>query len=119
MGIKIQQINRDIFQNQILLDSIDICFILFKPSSNSKRYKAKKYYLPKVIIDNYSVITNGKNFYDQAIDSNIKRYKQSKELTAGPGEDYTTECLLYQDYVKSHYRLIAVNHKLMINLCLP
>ena len=27
------------------------------------------------IYQNYSVITNGKNFYDQAIDSDIKRYE--------------------------------------------
>ena len=30
----------------------------------SRRFKAKIYYLPKGIIDNYHVIINGKNFYD-------------------------------------------------------
>ena len=29
-----------------------------------KRFKAKKCYLPKIIINDYSVIINGKNFYD-------------------------------------------------------
>ena len=33
-----------------------------------KKLKAKRYYLPKVIIKYYNVISNGKNFYDQAID---------------------------------------------------
>ena len=41
----------------------------------------------------------GKNFYDQPIDSNIKR---SAEITTGHGEDYTTPCLLDYD-IKNHY----------------
>ena len=44
--------------------------------NNSKRYKARRYYLPKGINENYNVVINGKNFYDQAIDSVIKWYKE-------------------------------------------
>ena len=76
---------------------------------NSKRFKARRYYLPKGIIDNYNVIINGKNFYDQAIDSDIKRYEEIRKLTTGQGEDYTTGCLLDYDYKRSQYRLIAVD----------
>ena len=54
------------------------------------------------------MIFNGKNFYDQPIDSDIKRYGEIKKLTTGQGEDYTTGYLLYYDYIKNHYRLIAV-----------
>ena len=61
---------------------------------NSKRFKTRRYYLSKGINDNYNVITNGKNFYDQHIDSDIKRYKKHRKLTTGQGEDYTTRCLL-------------------------
>ena len=43
---------------------------------NSERFKAKRYYWPKGIIDNYNVIFNGKNFYNQPIDSDIKRYEE-------------------------------------------
>ena len=41
----------------------------------SKRFKAKSNYLPKGIINNYNVVINGKNIYDQPIDSDIKRYE--------------------------------------------
>ena len=41
--------------------------------ANSKRFKAKRYYLSKGIIVNYNVIINGKNFYDQAIVSDTKK----------------------------------------------
>ena len=76
---------------------------------NAKRFKAKRYYLPRAIIKNYNVIINGKNFYDQATDSDIKRYEEIRKLITGQGEDYTTGCLLEYDYVKNHYRLIAVD----------
>ena len=55
------------------------------------------------------MIINGKNFYDKAIDSDIKWYEKIRKLTRGRGEDYTIGCLLGYDYVKNHYRLIAVD----------
>ena len=50
-----------------------------------------------------------KNFHDQPTDSYIKRYEEIGKLTAGQGKDYTTGCLLDYEYIKSHYRLIAVD----------
>ena len=50
--------------------------------------KAQRYYLPKDINQNYSVIISGKNFYDQPIDSDIKRYEEIGKLTMGQGEDF-------------------------------
>ena len=35
-----------------------------------------RYYLPKGVIKNYHVIINGKNFHDQPVDSDIKRYEE-------------------------------------------
>ena len=37
--------------------------------ANSERFNTQRCYLPKDIIKNYNVIVNGKNLYDQAIDS--------------------------------------------------
>ena len=71
---------------------------------SGKRFKAKRYYLPKGIIKNY-VIVNGKNFYDQAIDSDIKQYEEIRKLTTGQDEDYNTGYLLDYEYIKNHYRL--------------
>ena len=67
------------------------------------------------IIKNYNVIINGKYFFDQAIDSDIKRYEKVRKLTTGQGEDYTIGCLhwmitvLDYEYIKNHYRLMAVD----------
>ena len=54
-------------------------------------------YLPKGIIVNYNVIVNGKNFYEQAIDSDIKQYKEIRKLKTGQGKDWTTGNLLDYD----------------------
>ena len=35
--------------------------------------------------------------------------KKLENLEKGQGEDYTTGCLLDYDYIKNHYRLIAVD----------
>ena len=56
--------------------------------------------MPKEVIDNYNGKINGKNFYDQAIDSDKKQYEEIRKLTTGQGEDYTTGCLLDYEYVK-------------------
>ena len=74
---------------------------------NSKRVKAKMFYLPKRIIKNYNVLMNLKNFYDQAID--IKRYEEIRKLTTRQGEDYIIGCLLDYDYIKNHFILTAVD----------
>ena len=58
----------------------------------SKRFKTRSYYLTKGVIKNCNVIINGQNFYDQAIDSDIKRYEEIKKLTTAQGEYYTTGC---------------------------
>ena len=84
--------------NQICL-KVNRLFVLVYSNEDaaSKKFKAKRYYLPKAIISYYNIIINGKIFYDQPIDSDIKRYEQIKKLETGPGEDYTTGCLLDYD----------------------
>ena len=108
--IKIQKINIDIFSNQILLESSDYLFQFIQTNFyDSKRFKTRRYYLPKGIIKNYNIIINGKNFYDDAIDSDIKLYEEIRKLTTGQGEGCTTECLLHYDNIKNYYKLIATD----------
>ena len=65
--------------------------------STYKTFKPNRYYLPKGIMKTYNAIINGKNFYDQATDSDIKQYKQIRVLTTEQSEDYTIEFLLDYD----------------------
>ena len=83
--------------------------VYLNEDGDSERFKTLRYYLPKEVFDNYNIVINGKNFYDQPIDSDIKRYEKIRKLTTGQGEDYTTGCLLDDAYTKNHYRLTAVD----------
>ena len=47
--------------------------------------------------------------FDQAIDSDIKRYKDIRKLTTGQVDDYSTGCLLDYVYTKNHYKLTALD----------
>ena len=67
------------------------------------------YYLPRSYLNKYNVIIDGRNFYDNPIESNIEKYRQLKKVMIGKGEDYTTGSLLDYNYFKKHYKLVAVD----------
>ena len=69
----------------------------------------RKYYLPKIDLNKYNVIIDGRNFYDNPIESDIEKYRELKKVMIGKGEDYTTGSLLDFDYFKEHYKLVAVD----------
>ena len=68
---------------------------------------SKKYFLPRVKIENYNIEIDGRNFYDQPINDSIKQYDEIIKLSTGQGDDYTTGCLLDFAYFEKNYRLIA------------
>ena len=68
-----------------------------------------KYYLPRTDLKKYNVIIDGRNFYDNPIESDIEKYRDLKKVMIGKGEDYTTGSLLDYDYFNKHYKLIAVD----------
>ena len=69
----------------------------------------KKYFLPQGEINNYSVLIDGKNFYDQPINDLIKQYDEVRKVSPGYGDDCTTGYLLDYAYFKDNYKLIAVD----------
>ena len=50
----------------------------------------------------------GRNFFDQAVDGDIKTYENRKNATSH-GDDYITGCLLDYHYFKENYKMIATN----------
>ena len=53
----------------------------------------RKYFLPRIKIENYNIEIDGRNFYDQPINDSIKQYDEIKKISTGQGDDYTTGCL--------------------------
>ena len=69
----------------------------------------KKYFLPRVKIENYNTEIDGRNFYDQPINYSIKQYDEIRKISTGQGDDYTTGCLLDFAYFEKNYRLNAAD----------
>ena len=76
-----------------------------QPTRNLRR----KYYLPRISLNKYNAIIDGRNFYDNEIESNIEKYRELKKVMIGKGEDCTTGSLLDCNYFKKHYKLVAVD----------
>ena len=68
---------------------------------HATRNGQKKYYLPRIDLNKYNVIIDGRNFYE--------KYRELKKVMIGKGEDYTTGSLLDYNYFKEHYKLVAVD----------
>ena len=66
----------------------------------------RKYFLPRGEIKNYNVLIDWRNFYDQPINDKIKQYDEIRKMSAGYGDDYTTDCLLDYAYFKDKLQLI-------------
>ena len=69
----------------------------------------KKYFLPRVKIENYKIEIDGRKFYDQPINDSIKQYDEIRKVSTGQGYDYTTGCLLDFSYFENNYRLIVAD----------
>ena len=67
------------------------------------------YYLPKVEIKDNNFMNDGKNFFDQPINSDFKTNKNVRRTATGQGDEYTTGCLLNCSYFKENYRMIAID----------
>ena len=66
-----------------------------QPTRNGQQ----KYYLPRIDLEKYNVIIDGRNFYDNPIESDIEKHRELKKVIIGKGEDYTTGSLLDFNYL--------------------
>ena len=76
-----------------------------QPTRNGQQ----RYYLPRIDLEKYNVIIDGRNFYDNPIESDIEKYRELKNVMIGKGEDYTTGSLLDFNCFDKHYKLVAVD----------
>ena len=83
-------------------------FVLSFENEND-RVSHATYYLPKVEIKDYNVMIDGRNFFDQPINSMNKTYENIRKIATGKGDDYTTGCLLDYPYFKENYKIIAID----------
>ena len=68
-------------------------FILsFENEDDTKSHS--DYDLPKVTIKDYNVMIDGKNFFNQPINRELKTYENIRKISTGKGDYDTTGCLL-------------------------
>ena len=115
---KTKEINEDADANVFKYINLDASFQgvnrLFVMAYNRvdgqpTRDNRRKYYLPRISLNKYNVIIDGRNFYDNPIESDTEKYRELKKVMIGKGEDYTTGSLLDYNYFDKHYKLVAVD----------
>ena len=52
---------------------------------------------------------DGRNVFDQPINSMNKTYENIRNIATGKDDDYTTGCLLDYPYFKENYKMIAID----------
>ena len=57
----------------------------------------------------YNVMIDGKNFFNQLINSDLKTYENIRKIATAQGDDYTTGCLLDYSQFKDYYKMIAID----------
>ena len=91
---------------------VNILFVMaYSRADNNQptRDRQRKYYLPRNDFKKYNVVIDGRNFYDNPIESDIEKCRELKKVMIGKGEDYTTGSLLDYNYFKEYYKLVAVD----------
>ena len=77
--------------------------------NEASRIRHTAYYLPKIEIKDYSIKINSQDFFDQAVNKNIKASKNIQNVVTGQGVDYTTECFLDYPYFNESYKLVTID----------
>ena len=84
--------------------------------NTNHRHSRRRYYLPRAEIKDYNILIDGRNFYDQNVNS-IVRYNELLKMATGRSEDYSTGCLLdYEHYLKDfNIVVIHLSHQAVLD----
>ena len=88
--------------------SVNRLFVLSFPRNNNTdgRYSFSNYYVPKVKVNDFVVLIDGKSFFDLSVKNDEEAYE--KIIDMSNNGDYTTGHLLGYAYYEKH-RLIAID----------
>ena len=89
--------------------NVNRLFVLSFPRNNNtdSRYSFSNYYVPKVKVNDFNVLIDGKSFFDLSVKNDEEAYE--KIIDMSNNNDYTTGNLLDFAYFKKHYKLIAID----------
>ena len=92
-----------------IFTNVNRLFVLSLTRNNNtdSRYSFSNYYVPKVKVNDFNVLIDGKSFFDLSVKNEEEAYEKIIEISNN--NDYTTDNLLDFAYFKKHYRLIAID----------
>ena len=67
----------------------------------------KKYFLPRVKIENYNIKIDGRSFYDQLVNESIKQYDKVRKISTE--KVMITQLVVYFAYFENNYGLIVAD----------
>ena len=73
---------------------VQILFILAYDNTGINPVTAnshRRYFIPRIKIENYNIEIDGRNFYDQPINDSIKQYDEVRKVSTGQGDNYTLD----------------------------
>ena len=76
--------------------------------NDDQRTSSKGYYIPNVEIKDNNIMIDGKNFFDQPVKNDKVTYDNIRKIAIGPGDGYTTICLL-ETYFRKFYKMIVAD----------
>ena len=93
--------------------NVNRLFVLSFENEND-RISFSKYYVPKVEIKDFNVLTDGKLFFKIPVKNKEEAYEAIIEMSKN--NDYTTGSLLGYEYFSKHYRLMTIDLSKQIEL---
>ena len=54
-------------------------------------------------------MTYGQNFFYQPVKNNLRAYDNILKIATGQADDWTTICLLDNNYLNKYYKMIAID----------
>ena len=69
----------------------------------------KEQVIEDTIFQMYSVMIDGKNFFDQPVKNDKVTYENIRKVATGQEDDYTAGCLLDYIYFKKYDKMIAID----------
>ena len=67
----------------------------------------RSYFLANALIEDYNVIIDGQNLFDQPVKIDMRTYDKIQKIRLGQKDHYTTACLLDYPYFKDCYKMIG------------
>ena len=69
----------------------------------------RRYYLPRAEIKDYNVLIDGRNFYDQNVNSSIVRQNELLKMTTERSEYYSIGWLVDYDHYITDFNIVGID----------